>query len=96
MWQWKLSDLFEKLKKGEYYEIPYRALVTNEISNLLVVGRCASGSFAAQASFRSQPTCMSMGEAAGIAAAWGISRKVPINEIRWEELPEENRSYVSK
>ena len=89
-------DLFEKLKKGEYYEIPYRALVTNEISNLLVVGRCASGSFAAQASFRIQPTCMSMGEAAGIAAAWGISRKVPINEIRWEELPEENRSYVSK
>ncbi|SFH68821.1 FAD dependent oxidoreductase [Selenomonas ruminantium] len=89
-------DLFEKLKKGEYYEIPYRALVTNERSNLLVVGRCASGSFAAQASFRIQPTCMSMGEAAGIAAAWGLSQNVAINEIKWEEIPESMRSYVSK
>jgi len=35
--------------------------VTNEISNLLVAGRCASGRFTAQASFRIQPTCMSMG-----------------------------------
>lgn len=60
-------DYFEKLKKGQYYEIPYRTLVTNEISNLLVAGRCASGSFAAQASFRIQPTCMSMGEAGRLA-----------------------------
>ncbi len=89
-------DLFEKLKKGQYYEIPYRALVTNELSNLLVVGRCASGSFAAQASFRIQPTCMSMGEAAGIAAAWGLSRGIPVNEIKWEEIPAEKRSYVSE
>ena len=89
-------DLFKKLKKGDYYEIPYRALVTNEMSNLLVVGRCASGSFAAQASFRIQPTCMSMGEAAGIAAAWGLSQNVAINEIKWEEIPESMRSYVSK
>ena len=70
--------------------------MTNEISNLLVVGRCASGSFAAQASFRIQPTCMSMGEAAGIAAAWGLSRGIPVNEVKWEEIPEETRSYVSK
>lgn len=89
-------DLFKKLEKGQYYEIPYRALVTNEISNLLVVGRCASGSFAAQASFRIQPTCMSMGEAAGIAAAWGLSKGIPVSEIKWEEMPEEMRSYVSK
>ena len=86
----------EKLKKGEYYEIPYRALVTNEISNLLVVGRCASGSFAAQASFRIQPTCMSMGEAAGIAAAWGISHGIEANALRWEDIPAEERSYVSE
>ena len=88
-------DYFEKLKKGKYYEIPYRALVTNEISNLLVAGRCASGSFAAQASFRIQPTCMSMGEAAGIAAAWGISRSVEVNALRWEDIPSSERSYVS-
>jgi ribulose 1,5-bisphosphate synthetase/thiazole synthase len=88
--------VFEKLKKGQYYEIPYRALVTNEISNLLVAGRCASGSFAAQASFRIQPTCMSMGEAAGIAAAWGISHGIEANALSWEDIPAEERSYVSE
>ena len=89
-------DYFEKLKKGQYYEIPYRTLVTNEISNLLVAGRCASGSFAAQASFRIQPTCMSMGEAAGIAAAWVISHGIEANALRWEDIPAEERSYVSE
>ena len=90
------SELFEKLKRGQYYEIPYRALVTNEISNLIVVGRCASGSFAAQASFRIQPTCMSMGEAAGIAAVWGLSHNVEANAIQWDQIPAGERSYVSE
>jgi hypothetical protein len=86
----------EKLVKGKCYEIPYRALVTNEISNLIVAGRCISGSFAAQASFRIQPTCMSMGEAAGIAAAWGLSHDIEANAIRWEDIPKEDRSYSSE
>ena len=90
------TEFSAKLKKGQYYETPYRALVTNEISNLLVAGRCASGSFAAQASFRIQPTCMSMGEAAGIAAAWGLARGVEVNAVRWENIPKSERSYVSE
>ncbi|WP_295158775.1 FAD-dependent oxidoreductase [Selenomonas sp. AE3005] len=88
-------DLFKKLEKGQYYEIPFRALVTNELANLLVVGRCASGSFAAQASFRIQPTCMSMGEAAGIAAVWGIRHNVAARDIQWDKIPAAERSYVS-
>jgi hypothetical protein len=39
---------------------------------------------------------MSMGQAAGIAAAWGLSKGIPVGEIKWEEMPEEMRSYVSK
>lgn len=89
-------DLGEKLKKGQYYEIPYRALVTNELSNLLVAGRCISASFAAQASVRIQPTCMSMGEAAGIAAAWGLAHGIEANAVRWENIPKNERSYVSE
>ncbi len=89
-------DFGEKLKKGQYYEIPYRSLVTDELSNLLVAGRCISASFAAQASIRVQPTCMSMGEAAGIAAAWALSRGMEVNEVRWDAIPKEQRSYVSE
>lgn len=86
----------KKLKKGEYYEIPYRALVTNEFENLLVAGRCISANFAAQASVRIQPTCMSMGEATGIAAAYGLKNGIPVNQVEWDKIPADKRSYVSK
>ena len=88
-------SLSHMLKDGEFYEIPYRALVTNELSNLLVVGRCISANFSAQASVRIQPTCMSMGEAAGIAAAYGLKNNFPVNAIDWSALPADMRSYVS-
>ena len=43
-----------------------------------------------------QPTCMSMGEAAGIAAAWGLLHGMAANDVRWEDIPQDKRSYVSK
>ena len=92
----KTLNLGELLKRGEFYEIPYRALVTNEIENLAVVGRCASGNFAAQASMRIQPTCMSMGEAAGIAAAYSLKNNISMNNVQWDKIPENIRSYVSE
>ncbi len=69
--------------------------MTDEIKNLIVVGRAISASFILQASMRIQATCMSIGEAAGIAAAWGIAHKVDANELKWENLPQKERSYVS-
>ena len=53
------------LPEGEYYEIPEEALMSDKISNLLVVGRCISATFRAEASLRIQPNCWAMGEAAG-------------------------------
>ena len=91
----EVLDVHRTLAQGEFYEIPYRALVTNEISNLLVVGRCISTDFPAQSSVRIQPSCMSMGEAAGIAAAYGLKNNVAVNAIDWSRLPPEIRSYVS-
>lgn len=87
-------DLHPKLKRGDYYEIPYRALITNEFENLIVVGRCISADFAAQASVRIQPTCMSMGEAAGIASAYALNNNLAVNAIEWNQIP--NRSYISQ
>ncbi|MBW9212762.1 MULTISPECIES: FAD-dependent oxidoreductase [Terrabacteria group] len=54
-------------QKGDYYEIPYRSLITNELDNLIVVGRCISATFLMQASIRIIPTCIDIGEAAGEA-----------------------------
>lgn len=51
------------------YQIPYRCLVPLKVENLLVAGRCISGSFEAHASYRVTGNCVAMGQAAGIAAA---------------------------
>ena len=85
----------EKLPKGGFYEIPYRSLVNEKVSNLITAGRCISASFILQASMRIQATCMSIGEAAGVAAAWGLTHGTSANEVRWEEIPKDKRSYVT-
>ena len=86
----------EKLPAGGYYEIPYRALVSDKVSNLIVAGRCISASFILQASMRIQPTCYSIGEAAGIAAAYGLKNNIAANQIDWAKIPANKRSYVSQ
>jgi hypothetical protein len=59
------------------YDIPYRCLVPQKIDNLLVAGRCMSGTHIAMGSYRGQPNCMSTGEAAGTAAALSTKLQVP-------------------
>lgn len=50
---------------NQYYEIPLESLIPENVENLLVVGRCISATFKAQASVRIQPNCWSTGEFAG-------------------------------
>lgn len=65
-----------RLKPGEYYEIPYRCLVPLKIDNLLVAGRCISTTFEGQSGSRLIMTCITMGQAAGTAAALAIKNNV--------------------
>lgn len=51
------------------YTIPYRCLVPKDVDGMLVAGRCASVDFIALGGTRSMPSCMTMGEGAGTAAA---------------------------
>ena len=87
------EKISEKLPRGGFYEVPYRSLVSDRIKNLIVTGRCISASFILQASMRIQLTCMSIGEAAGIAAAYALKNNIAANDVQWERVP--NRSYVS-
>jgi glycine/D-amino acid oxidase-like deaminating enzyme len=57
------------LPEGRSVGIPYRTLIPRDGANLLVAGRCFSASHDAHASVRSMAQCMSMGQAAGTAAA---------------------------
>ncbi|MEK7414412.1 MAG: FAD-dependent oxidoreductase [Planctomycetota bacterium] len=55
------------------YEIPYRCLLPRGLDGLLTAGRCISGTHEAHASYRVTGTCMGMGQAAGVAAAWAAA-----------------------
>ncbi len=63
------STLLKRVKPGEAYDIPLRCLLPLKIENLLVAGRCISGTHEAHASYRIMPICMATGQAAGICAA---------------------------
>lgn len=71
----------DKFKDGEYYEIPYRSLTNQTISNMLTVGRCISTTFKTQASVRIQPTCIDMGDSAGRACARARKAGVELNQF---------------
>jgi hypothetical protein len=61
-----------RLPAGASYEIPYRCLVPLSVDDLLVAGRCISTTHEALASTRLTPTVMTMGQAAGTAAALAV------------------------
>lgn len=55
--------------KSKDYEIPLRAMIAKELDNMLMAGRCISGSFYAHSSYRVTGDATVMGEAAGKYAA---------------------------
>ena len=58
------------------YDIPYRCLIPETLDNLILAGRCISGTHQAHASYRIMTVCMSLGEAAGTAAALSVREGV--------------------
>jgi ribulose 1,5-bisphosphate synthetase/thiazole synthase len=70
----------------QYYTIPYRCLVADGCDNLLVAGRCISGTSEAAASFRVMPGCAATGQAAGTAAALAIKGGVSPDKVDIQKL----------
>lgn len=62
---------------GESHGIPYRCLTPRGLRNVLVAGRCISTERTVQGSVRVMPTCLAMGEAAGLAAAFAAAAPSP-------------------
>lgn len=63
------------------YSIPFRCLVPQDLSNLLVVGRSASYDSLAHGSARVVPAGMAVGEAAGVAAAISLESKTDFHKM---------------
>lgn len=71
----------EKLEWGGMYSIPYRCLITPTIKNVIVIGRCLSATFEAQAAVRTTPTTGAIGHAGGVAAAQAALHNLDVQQV---------------
>ncbi len=72
LWYREKGTVYHYVPRGEYYEIPFRCLMVEGITNLLTAGRCISVTHEALGSTRVMGTCMALGEQAGKAAAYWV------------------------
>lgn len=87
----------DQLEWGGMYGIPYRSLITNEIDNLIVVGRCLSATFEAQAAVRTTPTVGAIGQAGGTAAALAVQHHIPVQQVniqRLQQMLQQQKAYL--
>lgn len=70
-----------KIQYVKPYDLPYRCFVPKKVDNLLIAGRCISGTHRAHASYRVMSICMAMGEAVGIAAALCVENNCKPREL---------------
>jgi hypothetical protein len=81
------GTLLRRLPPGESFDIPLRALLPRDLDDMLVAGRCISGTHVAHSSYRIMPVCMATGQAAGVCAALAVRsgstpRDVPPGDVQ--------------
>jgi glycine/D-amino acid oxidase-like deaminating enzyme len=85
------GTILRRVPPGEAYDIPLRCLLPQGADNLLVAGRCISGTHEAHSSYRVMPISMATGHAAGVCAALAARlgrtpRDVPAADVQHELL----------
>ncbi|MCL2741692.1 MAG: FAD-dependent oxidoreductase, partial [Oscillospiraceae bacterium] len=63
------------------YDIPYRCMLPRGLEGMLVAGRCVSADHTAMSSLRTIPTCMALGQAAGVAACVALESGRGLRDI---------------
>ena len=81
----------ERVPPGDAYDIPLRCLLPQRLEDVVVAGRCISGTHEAHSSYRVMPISMATGHAAGICAALAAltrraTREVPSVDVQRELL----------
>ncbi len=80
-----------RVPSGEAYDIPLRCLIPEKVENLLVAGRCISGTHEALSSYRVMPISMATGQAAGVCAALAVRHGMRVRRVGAGEVQEELR-----
>jgi glycine/D-amino acid oxidase-like deaminating enzyme len=87
-WSWAKEKNDSRYAPGEFHGIPYRCLIPKGLRNVLVAGRSVSADRETLSAIRVMPPCMTMGEAAGVAAVHALKNHkcdvhaVDINKLR--------------
>ena len=76
----------EHLPKGQWYEIPFEALLPADVDNLVVGSRCISVDHAVHSSMRVMPPVCSLGQAAGTAAALAVRQGLDVWQVERGQL----------
>lgn len=76
------------MPRDQWYEIPYGCVVARDVRNLTVGGRPISVDHAIHSSMRVMPPAVSVGQAAGLAAAMAALRGVSPHELDGVEVRE--------
>ncbi len=74
------------VKRIKPYGIPYGCTVSKDIDNLMFSGRCASLDAVVMSSARVMPTCMAIGEAAGVGAALAVRQNILPSQVDVKEV----------
>ena len=74
--------------KSQPYDIPLRSLISADVPNLILTGRCISGDFYAHASYRVTGNMVPLGEAAGVLAALSVRENLPPAQVSYELVKE--------
>jgi hypothetical protein len=83
------GTLLKRLPPGAAYDIPLRCLVPQCVDNLLVAGRCISGTHEAHSSYRVMPIAMATGHAAGVCAALSARCGKPPRDVTAHDVQQE-------
>ncbi|WP_251712234.1 FAD-dependent oxidoreductase [Lactococcus ileimucosae] len=92
-------EKFDASTFDSYYKIPYEIMITNELENLIVTGRCVSASFEAQAAIRTTPTMTALGQAAGLASVLALKENQSVKEVDVSALQDiliAQKAYIEK
>ena len=90
------STVKSRYGPGESHGIPYRALLPQGVKNVIVAGRSISCDKRIQGSVRVMPVCLTMGEAAGVTAAFAANANGDVHAVDTDKLREtlrENGAY---
>ena len=68
------------------YGIPYGCTVSADVKNLMMSGRCISVDAVAFGSIRIMPTCMAVGQGAGVGAALAVKESITPAEVDVQKI----------